>query len=190
MTTAAEIRTALKPRFTYDDAAHAADVWGCNCGPAAVAAICRLTLDELRPHLGDFEKKRYTNPTLMWQILRNIGVAFEVSFPASPIREAPFAGVWPRFGLARIQWSGPWLNPGVPVAARYRHTHWVGACNLGEGSGLREAVGIWDVNCLNNGDGWVSLGNWSELAVPAILKQCYPKASGGWYVTHVVEVKR
>jgi hypothetical protein len=31
-----------------------------NCGPGAIAAICGLTLDDLRPHLGDFEQKRYT----------------------------------------------------------------------------------------------------------------------------------
>jgi len=63
----------LKLRFTEKDAIEAADEWGFNCGPAAVAAICGLSLPELRPQLVDFELKRYTNPTLMAQILKNVG---------------------------------------------------------------------------------------------------------------------
>jgi len=38
------------------------DVWGCNCGPGAIAAILNMRLDEVRPLMGDFESKRYTNP--------------------------------------------------------------------------------------------------------------------------------
>ena len=32
------------PRFTLSDAERAYDDWGCNCGPAALAAICGMTL--------------------------------------------------------------------------------------------------------------------------------------------------
>jgi hypothetical protein len=28
-------------------------------------------------------------------------------------------------GINRIQWEGPWLNPGVPARVAYMHTHWV-----------------------------------------------------------------
>jgi hypothetical protein len=152
--------------------------WGCNCGPAAVAAIRCLTLEELRPHLGDFELKGYTNPTLMWEILRNLGVRFTVDF-------APRAfGGWPRWGLARVQWEGPWTREGVPRAARYRHTHWVGASWVN-----RENVGIWDVNCLNNGSGWVGLKDWAAITVPFLLAD-HSRADGNWHVTHMVEVER
>jgi hypothetical protein len=36
-------------RFTLDEAQAAADTWGMNCGPGAIAAVLGLTLDELRP---------------------------------------------------------------------------------------------------------------------------------------------
>jgi len=61
-------------RFTLADADRAADLWGMNCGPGALAAVCGLTLDEVRPHMGDFESKGYTNPTLMFAALKSIGV--------------------------------------------------------------------------------------------------------------------
>lgn len=51
------------------EADRAYDAWGCNCGPGAIAAIMNMRLDAIRPLLGDFERKRYTNPTLMWEIL-------------------------------------------------------------------------------------------------------------------------
>jgi hypothetical protein len=60
----------IAPRFTEADANRAHDEWGANCGPGAIAAILALTLDELRPYMGDFESKRYTNPTLMWATVR------------------------------------------------------------------------------------------------------------------------
>lgn len=165
-----------RPRFTPDEAQHAHDTWGMNCGPAAVAAICNLALDDLRPHLGDFEAKRYTNPTLMWSILRSVGARWALTKPARQ---------WPRYGLARIQWEGPWTKPGVPARAAYRYTHWVGADASNPGN-----VGIWDINAMSNGSGWCSVADWAGDLVPWLLKECVPRASGGWHLTHVVEVER
>ena len=93
-------------RFTLEDAHRASDAWGCNCGPSALAAVTGMTLDEVRPFMGDFEQKHYTNPTLMWSILNNIGARWSVTKPPR---------TWPRYGLARIQWEGPWTKPGVPA---------------------------------------------------------------------------
>ncbi|HEX2255628.1 MAG TPA: hypothetical protein VHG92_02815 [Afifellaceae bacterium] len=168
----------LPPRFTAADADRAHDEWGANCGPGAIAAICGLTLDELRPHMGDFEAKRYTNPTLMWAVLRSLGVRWRLVRPPR---------TWPRYGLARVQWEGPWTEPGVPIAARYRQTHWVGACTAGPGAGAN--VGIFDINAIGNGSGWCSLENWAGRIVPLLTGEI-PRASGRWHLTHVVEVSR
>lgn len=169
----------IPPRFTAADADRAHEEWGANCGPGAIAAICGLTLDELRPHMGDFEKKRYTNPTLMWRVLGSLeGVAF------SHLGGDLGRGNWPLYGLARIQWEGPWTKPGVPARAAYRHTHWVGADARNPAN-----IGIFDINCINNGSGWVSVSEWSQTVVPWILEQCVPRATGGWYITHAVEVQ-
>ena len=165
------------PRFTADDADRAYDEWGANCGPGAIAAICGLTLDELRPHMGNFESKRYTNPTLMWQVLRSIGIRF--SYRGGHLGKTNF----PKYGLCRVQWEGPWTQPGVPPRAAYRHTHWIGAA-IDPDKGL----GIFDINAISNGSGWCSFPDWNNVLVPAILKECVPRATGGWFLTHVVEI--
>ena len=46
-------------RFNIADMERASDEWGCNCGPSALAAVTGRTLEEIRPLMGDFEKKRY-----------------------------------------------------------------------------------------------------------------------------------
>ena len=167
---------AQRTRFSMVDADRAHDEWGANCGPGAVAAICGMTLDELRPHMGNFEQKGYTNPTLMWGVLRSLGILF--SYRGGDLGHDN----WPRYGLARIQWEGPWTKPGVPIRARYRHTHWVGAARFGD------ETGIFDINCINNGSGWVSLDYWVGTIVPWILAECVPRADGGWHITHAVEI--
>lgn len=161
----------LNARYDVDDAQVAWEEWGANCGPGAIAAVLGKTLEEIRPHLGDFEKKRYTNPTLMFASLERLAANWEKRDP-----------VWPDYGLARIQWEGPWTNPGVPVRARYRHTHWVGAQRLAR-------MWIFDINCLCVG-GWVPLEEWSEQVVPWLLKECEPKASGRWHITHAIGITR
>lgn len=162
--------------FTVDDAQRASDAWGMNCGPGAVAAIARMTLDQLLPHLGDFVRKGYTNPTLMWAILRSIGAKF--TYRGGDLGRTE----WPNYGLARVQWEGPWIRTGVPPRAAYRHTHWVGACRTGE------RINIFDINCICVG-GWVDLGEWSGSVVPWLLLECVPRADGNWHITHTVEVQ-
>jgi hypothetical protein len=161
-----------KPKFDVDAAQRAYDEWGCNCGPSAVAAIMGMSLDEVRPFMGDFERKYYTNPTLMFETLARIG---------RPWRKVGVA--WPEYGLARIQWEGPWTEPGVPVRARYRYTHWVGA---GRYNG---EIGIFDFNMLSNGSGWSRLHHWDAILVPWLLSECHPRANGKWHITHAIEVQ-
>lgn len=165
----------MKPRFTADDAQRAYDAWGSNCGPGALAAIAGLTLEEVRPHLQGFDAKRYTNPTMMFGALDSIGRPW--SKVATPI-------TWPCWGLVRVQWHGPWMRPGVPMRARYRHTHWVGACSS------PGTIAVFDINAIGNGSGWCSLKDWGEILVPWLLKECVPRADGDWTLTHAIEVER
>src|SRR5690606_20100009 len=101
-------------------------------------------------------------------------------------RRPAAAADWPRYGLARIQWEGPWTKPGVPARVAYRHTHWVGAA----WSEARGEFGIFDINAIGNGTGWSSERDWARLLVPWLLHECEPDASGGWYLTHAVEIAR
>jgi hypothetical protein len=165
-------------RFATEEAQAAADTWGMNCGPGAAAAILGMTLDEIRPHLGDFEHKRYTNPTLMWSILRSVGATFIQNRPKT----------FPDYGLARIQWTGPWTKPGVPARVAYRHTHWVGVRTINAGSHVvSDEIEIFDINGISVG-GWMPLAEWRDELVPWLLRECVPRADGGWFVTHSVEV--
>ena len=174
---------ATPPRFSPEEFDRAHDDWGANCGPGAIAAICGLTLDELRPHLGDFERKRYTNPTLMFGILRrlyDLGVVSRRSFPNE---------VAPQYGLVRVQWHGPWMRAGVPIAARYRHTHWIGVAHRPGENGAGD-TGVFDINALGNGTGWVRKADWLGIIVPAILQHCVPGADGGLSYTHAIEIEQ
>lgn len=59
-------------RFDVDETDQAAEAWNFSCGPGAVCGLLEMTPEELRPHLFDFEQKGYTNPTLMFDVLRKL----------------------------------------------------------------------------------------------------------------------
>jgi hypothetical protein len=162
-------------RFSHEDVMRANDEWGCNCGPSALAAIAGLSLDEVRPLMGDFERKRYTNPTLMRECLERTGVQFKWNTPELP-----------SYGLCRVQWEGPWTRPGVPMRVRYRHTHWIGFQNRPDGSTFGKS-GVFDINAMSSG-GWVGYQDWATTIVPWILGECEPNADGKWHFTHFVSV--
>jgi hypothetical protein len=166
------------PLFTSDDLDAANAAWGFNCGPSALAVIAGLKPEQLRPHLGDFERKGYTNPTLMFAALRSLGLRYTL------VRLVEGQVIWPRHGLARVQWSGPWCAPGVPYGARYRRTHWV-ACHHDPSFGTC----IHDINAMHERcNGWLDEYTWSAKLVPALLRACEPKADGEFWVTHTIEV--
>lgn len=174
-------------RFSAIDATIAYDAWRFNCGPGALAAILGLTPHEVRPLMGDFENKGYTNPTLMLAALKRARIPFSMK-----MMEGSFAAredAFPDHGLVRIQWEGPWTQPGVPIAARYRHTHWIGTCRAERpvGSG-NLSLGVFDINAMGSG-GWTTFEAWRDTLVPWLLKQCVPRASGSWHVTHAIEVE-
>lgn len=170
-------------KFTATEAEQAHEMWGCNCGPGAIAAVLGLSLAELRPRLGDFETRRYMNPTLMWETLDRLGASWRSRKNPRAGRNDKLCPGWPVYGLARIQWEGPWTQPGVPAAAAYRHTHWVGANTRNPAN-----VGIFDINCMNAG-GWVPVKEWTEMLVPWLLENTVPRANGKWHLTHVVEIE-
>lgn len=177
-------------KFSLDEAQRHADEWRCNCGPGALAAICGLTLEETKVHMMacGFCDKGYTNPTMMFDVLRHVGVKWQGGTCNSMSSENQGMLAFPNFGLARIQWEGPWTKPGVPIRARYRHTHWVGSMRCGD-EGFDDEVSIFDINAMCVG-GWIPFSEWAMHLVPWLLKKCVPRASGRWHITHVIEVQR
>ena len=153
---------------TLEDAQRASDAWGANCGPGALAAVLNKTLEDVRPHLVGFDAKRYTNPTMMLRALRDLGVQW---------KDVPG---WPANGVVRVQWGGRWMNPGVPIRARYRHTHWIATRLVGD------EVYAFDINgaCV----GWMLLAEWTDQLAPWLMREVVPKGDGTWTLTHRLEL--
>lgn len=183
-----EVPAVTAVRFTDDDVYRAWLDWQCSCGPAALAAICGLTLDEVRP-LFQPAFPGWTTPTRMFEALRRSGRRWSCSYEQFS-RPVPLS--LPRWGLARIQWHGPWTQPGANPRWAYTHTHWVGV-SQGAGSRGQHLIDIFDVNAVGNGgpleDGWGPLEWWARDLVPLLVKDI-KRASGGWHVTHAIEVQR
>lgn len=163
----------MKPKapFTVEDAKRANEAWGANCGPCALAAVLGCNLNpKLIP---GFEAKRYTNPSMMANALDAARVKWRYN-------RKPSGGdlKFPDYGLARVQWEGPWMLPGVPTGARYQYTHWVASC--GE-------AWIFDINAIDEG-GWISYQDWVNELVPLLIRECSQRGSGGWHLTHSIEV--
>jgi hypothetical protein len=161
-----------KARFSRDEAQAAAEAWGANCGPGALAAVLDKTLNDVRPFLGEFEKKGYMSPTMMYMALRALNILWLKGFESEP-----------RNALWRVQWGGPWMNPGVPIKARYWHTHWIAARMIaGE-------IYIFDINAICAG-GWITQKEWSLQLVPWMMSQDKSKWDGTLSFTHFLEVPR
>src|SRR5262249_24538420 len=103
-------------KFDQQTARRAYDEWGCNCGPSALAAVMGLSLDEIRPCMGPFEQRRYTNITKMREAIQAAGGRITRCYKSWPV-----AG----YGLVRIQWGGPWILNGKPARWAARATHWI-----------------------------------------------------------------
>lgn len=163
--------------FDLTETQKACDEWNFNCGPASLCAILNKTPSEIRPYLCDFEKKHYTNPKLMRQILDGMNIKYQWHIIPYTI---PPMNTWHDNSLIRIQWDGPWTEPTRPMIARQRHTHWI-ACRH-NGTFVAE---IYDINAMCCG-GWISVNEWIDQLVPWLLKECEPKANGLWWQTHQV----
>lgn len=164
----------MKPplKMTTLESLIAARDWGFNCGPGALCAALNLTPDEIRPHLDEFEKRGYMNPTQILAALKKLGADFRQTYRADE-PSVPLIAV--KHGLTKIQWGGPWCKKGVPMTARYYHTHWI--ANHGDY--------IFDVNAK---DGWIHRDTWTDQLVPWLLKQIEPKWDGTFWPTNAYEV--
>jgi hypothetical protein len=128
-------------KFTQADALAAYQSWRCTCGPAALAAALGLTLDAVRPACeaaGFGGKVTWMSPTMMAAAVANAGGAITRRHPMEA-RSRLFPGA----GLARIQFGGPWCEPGANPKWAYWHTHWVAAWRGGVGHGRTT---VFDVN--------------------------------------------
>lgn len=143
--------------YTTEESERANAEWGANCGPHSLAAALGKSLEEVRPSLQGFPG--YMNPTMIRNALAFFGVRPRVT--------TKLRCKVPCEGISRVQFEGPWLNPGVPPAAAYRYTHWIAQRN---GFVLCTAV---------SRDGWLPVRIWG----PALDLEVGP-----WHITHHYEI--
>jgi hypothetical protein len=154
----------MRLRFDEQDAERAWNDWGCNCGPAALAAALNMTLDDVRTHMGPFEQRGYTNVTNMRESIASAGGRITRTFTN-----------WPPVGtgLVRIQWGGPWIIDGKPARWAARASHWVATYR-----NPQSYLFVFDIN-----GGLRHVDSWEAEIVPLII-QSIKRADGKWSISH------
>jgi hypothetical protein len=74
--------------------------------------------------------------------------------------------------LVRVQWTGPWTEPGASPKWAYRQTHWIATWRE------RGVPLVFDCNSGITGISWI------DSIVPQLTK-LYPRADGEWFPTHI-----
>jgi hypothetical protein len=159
--------------FTEEQAKQASDEWGANCGPNALAFVLQKTIGEVRTLIPDFERKRYTSPTMMKSALHAAGRLFTNWAPEEQnLFHVDFAA------LVRVQWTGPWTAPGMNPRWAYGYTHWIATWRNGSDH-LPAGDLVFDVN-----GGIRTFESWKTIIVP-ILTGLHKRGDGGWKPTHI-----
>ena len=151
------------------DVAEAYDAWKATCGPVAVAAVLRRPVESVRELFPDFQG--WVNFTGVANALNRAGASWHAT------KKTLGQAAAPEYGLALIQWCGPWLDPGVPIGAAYRHTHWVGLARVGDGRM------VYDINA----DGWIARDLWLAKWKPQLVA-AQRGATGGFWLRFGIEV--
>lgn len=152
--------------FEPPDMMEANRAWQASCGPGAFAALTGRTLAATRPFFPDFPAKTWVTPTMMGTALGKAGLVWKIT-------DAVERDLTHGCGLAFVQFSGSWLNAGVPPTVRYRHTHWV-AANGGQ---------VYDANA----GAWMPHAEWTGELAPYLVAN--KRGCTGWFVWKFAFVK-
>lgn len=170
----------MRYSFNQNDAHLAHEEWGCNCGPTALAFALQTSLETVRPVIPEFETKRYTSPTMMKAALTTLGVDWFAA-PKTQHQQRYFQSQMfdeENVGLVRVQWTGPWTEPGVNGRWAYAHTHWIATWML------RDASNAWWHMIFDVNSGMLDFEEWRRGIVP-MLTSDIKRADGGWFPTHI-----
>jgi len=130
-----------------------------NCGPACLAAILSVQVCDVMCLFEHFPTRPFTSRRKMEEILHSLNIPFSRTQNL------------PRFGLALIQFEGPWSQISGSEKWTSRYTHWVAVSN---GT-------IYEVNA----ERWLTQAEWS-IATERLLVH-YPRATG-WRIKEGLEV--
>jgi|TARA_R100000687_G_C6449923_1_gene164747 hypothetical protein len=162
-------------RFDAQKAQAIFEVYGGDCGPCgpgAIAAIAGVELEDAIRAVGPkWLKLKGTTEIMLADALDTLGQDWSRIEPRRPA-----------YGLARIQWVGPWLDDPDPFE-KFRHSHWIGMADAETGPQ------VFDINAISIG-GWISLQHWDADLRPWLLDEVEPQATGEWFISDAYEVRR
>lgn len=162
--------------FTMEEANRLFEERRFNCGPAALCAVLGVRPEAALRSIPHFGQRGYTSPKMMRAGLQTLGAAVSELLSEESAVTSPQDAPYPSRGVVRVQWGGRWTDPGVPVRARYRHSHWI----------ARVGDHAFDINCMCVG-GWVPWPEWRDQVAPWLIRTLETKATA-WWPTHCWEV--
>lgn len=156
------------PKLPYTQAESLAAYrdWKATCGHHSIAAACGVSLDQVKavcPKLCG-----WMSPTMISQTLFNLGFNSR-KYPVPKRMNTPPGHM---VCIMRIQWDGPWCNPGVPAKAAYLHTHYVAVL-----------AGGWVVCTATDGNTPTPWARWVDAVTSEALESV--RGCTGWYSTHI-----
>jgi hypothetical protein len=147
-----KIQTPMTKAIELPDDFEVAHVnFGAMCGHGALAAALGMRVCHVM---------QYFPAGQSWVSIPDMEAALRKAGKL-PGRLAGWAGN--RVAVSIIQFTGPWMEPGVPPAARCRYRHWVAT---------RDGL-VWDVNDQR----WQAVSEWERI-IPELM----PKRGVGWEV--------
>lgn len=152
-------RPAPVLKWDMGDSLWELDQNGLMCGPRALGSALDLSLKEVRERAKVFGVRVYKwmNPTMIESFLRANGTRY-VLRKGMRIKELCR-------GINRMQFEGPWLDPGVPAAEAYKHTHWL----------TQKDGWVFDSNV--SGHTWTAVDEWWRINLRETEKR-------PWHITH------
>lgn len=164
------------------DVDEAADAWGVNCGPAAVAALLGKSLADVRHAFPWFPARPWCSPTQLGQALSTLGIGHR--WTTLGMNRGPTDEQKARFsaqGLVVVQIDGPWCDLANKAAA-YRYTHTVSCQRVGA------MLMVYDINAGpdDSPGGWLPFPVWDELVMRDLV--AHQKRATGWFVRSVFEL--
>lgn len=155
--------------FSPPDLDDPANDWA-NCGPCALAAVLRRSIADVRPLFAGAPS--WTTATTMRTALDRARAPHTVLGEEKPL---------PFYGLALVQISGPWDEPGASAKWAYRFTHWIGIV------GHPGARGVYDANVGH----WTPEADWADKLMPEVVahvRESDGRARDAWWVRLAIEI--
>lgn len=160
----------IPPLYQPPDVDEANKLWRACCGHAALAAVLRCPVMHLRRAFPWCPKEPWTSPSRLRMALEHLGVNHRIGLDWSPL---------PEYGLAFVQFTGPWMKESV--ARQYARTHVIGVASRG---GHRF---FYDVNAIGGVGGWETESDW-ECTIAPILADGVPDGDEKWQMRRGIEI--